>query len=175
MDKYNLNDKEWKILNFSPFDIAFGVAGSDGHIAREELAPLMNFITQSSFLKDELSRDIFGNIYDQGETLWKEHNQYTKKASLQKNLKNVGSILKKLDTAIAEPFVENLCRLGMGTGFSFGNPNQPLSNEEINQLGHMFRWMGYDISSYLEKINSTSNENKTEKKSTTQDEDKIGF
>ena len=175
MNKYNLNDKEWKILNFSPFDIAFGVAGSDGHIAREEIAPLMNYITQSSFLKDELSRDIFGNIYDQGETLWKEHNQYTKNASLQKNLKNVGSILKKLDTTIAEPFVENLCRLGMGTGFSFGNPNQPLSNEEINQLGHMFRWMGYDLSSYLEKINSTIKENKTEKKSTTQDEGKIGF
>ena len=63
----------------------------------------------------------------------------------------------------------------MGTGYSFGNPNQPLSNEEINQLGHMFRWMGFELPSYLEKIQSTNNENQKENKSTTQDEDKIGF
>ena len=39
----------------------------------------------------------------------------------------------------------------------------------------MFRLMGFDLPSYLEKIQSTNNENQKENKSTTQDEDKIGF
>ena len=152
MEKYNLNKEEWEYLTYAPFDIALGVAGSDGHIAKEELNPLINYVNQSSFLKDDLSKDVFGEIYDQGQEMWKKHSERSKETSLKNNLQNVGKILEKIDSSLAEPFIENLLRLGMSTGFAFGDPNRPLSNEEMNQIGHMFRWMNKDIQKYLESI-----------------------
>ena len=152
MEKYNLSNEEWEYLTFAPFDIAIGVAGSDGHIAREELNPLANFISQSSFLKDSLSKDIFGEIYDSGQEAWKAHRERSSKSSLKDNLQNVGRILDKLEESISEPYIENLLRLGMSTAFSYGDPNRPMSDQEINQIGHMFRWMNKDFEKYFNKI-----------------------
>ena len=156
MEKYNLNSDEWEYLIFAPFDIAIGVAGSDGHIAREELNPLANFISKSSFLKDSLSRDIFGEIYDNGQEAWNKHKERLSKSSLKDNLQNVGRVLDKLEESISEPYIENLLRLGMSTAFSYGDPNRPMSDQEINQIGHMFRWMNKDFEKYYKKISQKS-------------------
>lgn len=152
MEKFNLNTEEWQYLIYAPFDIALGVAGSDGHIAKEELNPLINYVNQSSFLKDDLSKEVFGEIYDQGQEIWKNHRMRSKETSLKNNLQAVGKILEKIDSNIADPFIENLLRLGMATGFAYGDPNRPMSNEEMNQIGHMFRWMNKDIQKYHDNL-----------------------
>jgi len=47
----------------------------------------------------------------------------------------------------------------MSTAFSYGDPNRPMSDQEINQIGHMFRWMNKDFEKYFNKISQKINNN----------------